>query len=343
MTEVIPSYTQGVFTKTNLHFQDVYGEWIPLPEWGSFLINLGGWVAQAQTKKNRLVLGLAIPIRNYAAALAALGVVLARVDIPIRSIDINRHFQQFSSLPIGTAVHYKYGTKKLKGIYQGVEEVYGEQRLRIQIQNRRNGGGLTNIIRKEESLNVKIASNQNTKLPKRQNGRYILNNKDFIEAVTGKKNLQYFINNYYTNYSIIGRFNLLKQEIMEAQFRRYLSKYKFKEGNLQDILRVGDFFTTEGQPYCGEVLSAQGNTLPQTTDELVPHVVIFDGTTGFIKWRDYYRNSHWIVLLERTDLRFQEAVDILNQEYINRVDEEVPNILSPLSSFEMIVYQQQAY
>ncbi len=342
MTKVIPSYTQGVFTNTNLYFAGVSDKWVPLPKWGSFLTNLGGWIAQAQTRKNRLVLGVAIPIRNYAAALAALGVVLARVDVPIQSIDINRHFQQLSSLPIGTAVHYKYGTRKLKGIYQGVEEVHGEQRLRIQIQNKRNGGGLTNIIRKEESLNVKIASNQNTNLPKRQTGRYILKNKDFIKAVTGKNNLKYFTENH-SNYAIIGQFSLLRQEIMEANFARYLSKYKFKEGNLQDILRVRDFFTTEGQPYCGEVLSAQGNTPPQTTDELVPHVVIFDGATGFIKWRDYYRNSHWIVLLERTDIRFQEAVEIINQEYINRVDEEIQNIPSPLSSFEMIVYQQQAY
>lgn len=342
MTEVISYYTQGVFTNTNLYFADASNKWIPLPEWGAFFINLGDWVAQAQTKKNRLVLGLAIPIRNYAAALAALGVVLTRIDIPIRSIDINRHFQQLSSLPIGTAVNYQYKGKKLKGIYQGVTESYGEQRLRIQTENKKDGA-LTRCILKEDSLNVKIATKQNTNLPKRQTGRYILNNKDFIEAVTGKKNLQYFLNNYYTHYSIIGRINLLKQEIMEAKFGRYLSKYKFKEGNLQDILRVRNFFTTEGQPYCGEVLSAQGNTPPQTTDELAPHVVIFDGATGFIKWRDYYRNSHWIVLLERTDLRFQEAVEIINQEYINRVDEEVPNILSPLSSFEMIVYQQQAY
>ncbi|BBD62927.1 hypothetical protein NIES2109_57770 (plasmid) [Nostoc sp. HK-01] len=338
MKVIAPLQTQIRFNKTNLYFINDFNQLIPLPSWAIFFINLGDWVAQAEIKKNRLVVGLAIPTRNYAAALAALGVVKARVIIPTERIDSNRYFEQLCKLPKGTPVVFYDCNRRYKGIYQGIDETYGERRLRIQRENK-SSGGLTNLVSVRQSHNVAIAQKPNISLPKKQSGRPLITHHEFIDDVIGKHNTSEFITKTRLDCALIGRINTLKYEILEIPLTSFSSS-KSKTGSLQNILRVRNFLS-EGQAYRSEILPSQVSEPPQTTGGLVPHVTIFDGATGFIKWRDDWRNSHWIILLERTETHFQEAVDIINNDYINRQNcEEIPNIIPALSGVEMVVYQE---
>lgn len=336
MTAVIPSCVQSVFTRTNLCFVNNSNEWISLPAWATFFINIGLWVAQAETGENRLVLGLAIPTRNYAAALAALGIVLARANIPTARIDTKRHFEQLSRLAKGTPVIFRYNGSRLKGIYQGVAEVYGEMRLRIQTENNRNGS-LTHLVSIKECHNVAIASTQHLSLPKKQTGRPIIAHNEFLNAVIGT-NTHEFTTQSRLECAVIGRLSILQQEIMEVPFACYLSKSEFKTGRLQDVLRVRNFLN-EGQAYRSEVLPAYSDR-PMQPANGVPYVTIFDGAIGFIKLRDNWRNSHWIILLERTEPHFLEAVEIINSDYLNRVDDEKIQTIAVPPSVELVVYQE---
>ena len=338
MTAVIPSDIQGIFAKTNLYFANNCDKWMPLPAWGNFFINIGRWLAQAEIVESRLVLGLAIPTRNYAAAFAALGIVLARANIPADQIELNSHFQQLCSLPKGTPVNYQKNGKRYKGIYLGVNKDYGEPRLRVQIENKSNGG-LTDFLRREECQNVAIASTQYMSLPKKQTGRFLVKSNDFLNAFISAET-QEFVTKTRLECALIGRVNTLQQEITQVPFAYDSSKPEVKRGYLHDILRVRNFLS-EGETYRSEVLSFQGNKPPKTTNNLMPNVTIFDGATGFIKWRDDWRNSHWIVLLERTEPRFQEAVTEINNEYGSRVDgKEIHHIPSVPPGVELVVYQE---
>ncbi|MBE9209450.1 hypothetical protein IQ244_23720 [Nostoc sp. LEGE 06077] len=339
MTVIAPLQTQIRFNKTNLYFINDFNQLIPLPNWAIFFINLGDWVAQAEILKNRLVVGLAIPTRNYAAALAALGVVKARVIVPTERIDSNRYFEQLCKLPKGTSVVFYDCNRRYKGIYQGIDETDGERRLRIQRENK-SSGGLTNLVSVKQSHNVAIAQKPNISLPKKQSGRYIITPNDFLDGVIGKAHTSEFTTKTRLDCAVIGRINTLKSEILEIPFASFSLPSKSKIGSLQDILRVRKFLS-EGQAYRSEILSSSGSDTPKTKDGLVPHVTIFDGATGFIKWRDDWRNSHWIILLERTEPHFKEAVDIIDTDYINRQNwEEIPNIIPAPSGVEMVVYQE---
>ncbi|MGJ5676840.1 MAG: hypothetical protein ACR9NN_25095 [Nostochopsis sp.] len=310
-----------------------------MPSWAIFFINVGYWLAQAEIQKNRLVLGLAIPTRNYAAALAALGVVQARANIPIDRINSNIYFEQLCKLPKGTPVVFHDCKRRYKGIYQGIVETYGERRLRIQIENK-SSGGLANLVSVKQSHNVVIAHKPNINLPKKQSGRPIITHNEFLDGVIGKANTSEFTTKTRLDCAVIGRITSLQNEILETSFASFSSPSKFKTGSLQDILRVSNFLS-EGQAYRSEILPSQGSVPPQTTDELVPHVTIFDGANGFIKLRDDWRNTHWIILLERTEPHFKEAVEIINTDYINRHNsEEIPNIITAPSGVEMVVYQE---
>lgn len=339
MTAIAPLHTQNRFNKTNLYFINNLNQLTPLPIWAIFFINIGYWVAQAEIKKNRLVVGLAIPTRNYAAALTALGVVKARVSIPTERIDSNRYFEQLCKLPKGTPVVFHDCNRKYKGIYQGIDETCGERRLRIQRENK-SSGGLTNLVSVEQSHNVAIVHKPNISLPKKQSGKPIITHNEFIDGVIGKSNTNEFITKTRLDCVVIGHNNTLKNEILEVPFSSFSSSHQSKTGFLQDILRVHNFLS-EGQAYRSEILSSQVSESPQTTGRLVPHVTIFDGANGFIKWRDDWRNSHWIILLEHTATHFQEAVEIINNDYINRQNcEEIPNIISAPYGVEMVVYQE---
>lgn len=338
MTAVDPLQVQSRFGKTNLYFINSLNQLIPLPIWANFFINVGYWLAHTKIQKNRLVLGIAIPTRNYAAALAALGVVQARANIPTNRIDRNIYFEQLCKLPKGTPVVFHDCNRKYKGIYQGIDETYGERRLRIQRENK-SSGGLANLVSVKQSHNVAIAHKPNISLPKKQSGRYITPN-DFLDGVIGKAYTSEFTTKTRLDCAVIGRINTLRSEILEIPFASFSSPSKSKTGSLQDILRVRKFLS-EGQAYRSEILSSSGSDTPKTKDGLVPHVTIFDGATGFIKWHDDWRNSHWIILLERTEPHFKEAVDIIDTDYINRQNwEEIPNIIPAPSGVEMVVYQE---
>ncbi|MDF5724004.1 MAG: hypothetical protein PUP91_26775 [Rhizonema sp. PD37] len=327
------------FNKTDLYFINNFSQLTPLPIWAIFFINVGCWLAQAEIQKNRLVLGLAIPTRNYAAALAALGVVQARANIPIDRINSNIYFEQLCKLPKGTPVVFHDCKRRYKGIYQGIVETYGERRLRIQIENKRSGG-LANLVSVKQSHNVTIAHKPNINLPKKQSGRPIITHNEFLDDVIGKANMSEFTTKSRLDCAVIGRITSLQNEMLETSFTSFSSTSKLNTGVLKDILRVRNFLS-EGQSYRSEILPSQGSLPPQTTDGLVPYVTIFDGATGFIKWRDDWRNSHWIILLERTENYFQEAVQIINNDYINRQNwEEITNIVRAPSGVEMVVYEE---
>src|SRR4051812_14368091 len=76
-------------------------QWRYIPEWARFLVDLGSYVATTDTPKHRLVIGLALPARAYAAAFTALGIVLARSLLVAGKANLSEHFQELCLLPAG--------------------------------------------------------------------------------------------------------------------------------------------------------------------------------------------------------------------------------------------------
>ena len=44
--------------------------------------------------------------------------------------------------------------------------------------------------------------------------------------------------------------------------------------------------------------------------------MIFESGSGFLKWRDAWRHSDWVVLFDQTEAEFDVAVQAFNEEYI---------------------------
>lgn len=335
--EVYPNHTnlEQVTSKRSQLYTD---ERTPLPNWGTFFIELGRRVAECETGSNRLVVALAIPTRAYAAALTAFGVVVTRATLSHSQIeDTNKYFERLCNLPQGTPVTFFNKDRKFKAFYEGVDKISGQRRLRIRVESRKKGG-LSYLVPLEEAHKIKIRTTPIRNLPKQQKGRRIFTRSKFIEDVLGAEIANTCLNESL-DFIIIGKKNSLIKELTKTSF--YGNPFFKNRGVLQDVLRVRRFFSTDNPAYRSEVFSVTARKRPRLSDGIIPFVTIFDGASSFIKWRDDWRSSHWIILLDRTEIHFQEAVDIVNQDYTSRVDEEeIPNLPSLPPGVELVNYQE---
>lgn len=349
ITKRSPAPIQCATPNTHLYFANDVNHWVPLPAWGNFFIDIGSCVASSKTGQNRLVVGLAVPTRTCAAALAALGVVCARAVNPNKIIFTDK-FEQLCRLKRGTRVFYRNSPDSnewLSAIYDGICNDYEQPRIRIRVKpkevkkKKQQAPDTIYLIRKEDLYKLRLASGKAERIDTQGKFDRPIVIKEFLDGFIGGAEALNLSTTTQLDCVIIGRISTLREEITKIPFAYPSASSSLKEGVLQDVLRVRKFFPGENQPYRLEILPVGGHEPPKTANILVPHVTIFDGATGFIKWRDYYRNSHWIVLLDRTEPRFQEAVYILNQEYIPPVDgEKIQGMPSIPLGVELVAYQE---
>lgn len=144
--------------------------------------------------------------------------------------------------------------------------------------------------------------------------------------------------------------------------KQALEKLDFKDPNTIRYLIIGtikkfqqemenliEFFDEFGQlkihrfhkdSYNSEILPIR-RAKPEFLNSITPHTVIFDGANAFLKSRDYWLKSHNIVLLDRTEPHFQEAVDVINQNYYSRFDDVSVKGITPPFGVEHIAYQEK--
>lgn len=304
-------------------------ECLPLPEWIKFYIQLGGEIAKLKLSERRTVTAVALPIQDYAAVFVAFGIVLIRSEF-LR--DTSHYFDSLCKLPKGTPLIYKNQNRKRKGSHQGTKNWEGQRYLVIQFESKKSGG-LKEWIPEQRADQV-LVGNEKKKLPKRQKGYQVNENIDFLNTLLKESEVYQFLRGCHLDCAIVGNFNRLKSEINETSLCKLNSL-----GTLQDVLRVRSLSSTQ-QHYHTELFSDRRQ--PNLSGYDNPFVTVFDGALGFLKWRDYFRNSHWIILLDRTENNFPEAVDILNQDYMGRVSEEkLENLSSIPLGVETLVYQDR--
>lgn len=328
---------QATFKKSQLYID----KQIPLPDWGTFFIDIGRHVAECETGSNRLVIALAVPTRICAAALAAFGVVLARANSSHNQVEIYEHFDKLCTLKKGTPIIYREGKKIRKGKYCSFSNENGQCFITVCLPTK--NGDMICKIPPGEAQKVEPATIKCERIPMRITGRCRFSGKAFIDACIDSVESLDFYKKSHLECVILGKSNLLKQEIKEIPFGCFSSQRVYTEGKLQDVLRVREWLS-EGQAYRSEILSVDGSKPPRTQHGSVPSVTIFDGASGFLKWRDYWRNSHWIVVLDNTELHFMDAVYEINEGYrrSNRLSKgEIQNIPSIPSGVELVIYQEE--
>lgn len=300
-----------------LHFEDS-GEWHSLPAWAEYFISVGKELATAELSDSRIVTAIVVPTRAFAAAFVSLGMVVS--DAAARDhASAAAHFEKLFDLPPGTSVIYHKGPgKTLRGVLQAPEEYDGKLQIRVQVHSKA-GGGLTYLVDELHALQVQPARHSG-KLPKKQgsdNSRFA---NQFVDGLLGEADPVQLGLKSRLCCTIVGKKNALEHEIRQTPLAIHVNGNHHAAGLLQDVLRV-DRFITEQQS-CRCALVPVGSDPPSIdVVENTEMGVVFDGAHGFLKWADKWTGSHQVIILDRTESYFDDAINAINARFSqNRTD-----------------------
>lgn len=306
----------------NLHFEDS-GEWYSLPEWAEYFISVGKQLASADHSTSRIVTAIVVPTRAYCAAFVSLGMVVsdaAKRDRPSEAV----HFEKLFDLPAGTPVIFRPSSGKvMKGVLQGPEEYNGKLHVRVQVQSRddRTGGGLTHLIDESRALQVQPAKHSG-KLPKKQGAENKRFANSFVDSLVGDADpIQLGLRSKLVC-AIVGKKNALEHEIRQTPLAIHANGDCRAEGQLQDVLRV-DRFVSDQQSFRSALVPVGSSPPSGDVASKVEMAVVFDGAAGFLKWGSMWPDRHQIIILDRTELYFDDAISAINSRFSqNRADAE---------------------
>ena len=304
-----------------------------LPSWSKFYLELGAAIARKGSVQQRLVTALAVPTRSYAAVLAAAGAVITNATTADSQgqASLRAHFEMLNSLPSGTSVILRQGGRAVKGIFVGTRDNKNDGTVRIGIQTQSSkGGALTEWLPLESSLKVQVSSTPWSNLPTDVESARVVNtsSSDFISQVFQGADLWNFVMKSTLDCVILGTASSLEQEATATKLSVGSCGSESSTGTLQDILRIRRLCRSD-EAFRSEIFPVNVTDHVKTTVGLEPQFVIFDGPAGFLKWRQNWSSHNWVVILDRTETRFMEAVQVVNEEFLGRIDERKLNLSIP--------------
>ncbi len=297
------------------------GEWYSLPEWAEYFIIVGKNIAVTPQSDSRIVTAIVVPTRAFGAAFVSLGMVIS--DSTLRTnVSETAHFYQLLELPLDTPVVFRPKPGKiLKGILRNPIEQYGKRWVKVQVQSETDGG-LTHWVDESRAYQVQPARHSG-KLPKKQGGKSARFDNEFVDRLLGDVDPVQLGLQSKLVCALVGRKNTLEHEIRRTPLAVHVNRRRYAEGVLQDVLRVNRF-VTEKQSH-RTALVPIGAKPP--SDKIVSNTeigVIFDGALGFLKWGDMWHSRHQVIILDRTEPYFDDAISEINLRFSqNRTDGDI--------------------
>lgn len=324
---------------TDLHYRNG-GGWGAMPSWAVSYISLGSAIAAPGDPRYRLVIGLAIPLRAYAAVLTAMGLVIERAKTSFDSIEETEYLEYLKTIESGRPVIYRSGEDCYHGEFIGIEQKEEGPFINL-IWKRGKQRCKCGLSLKEARKRLQIVGGTNNNSPEKTVGEHrIIHNKEFLKTILDGDNANEFSMRSRLECVIIGCVNTLRYEIKETEIS---FGAKHIEGTFQDVLRARKFLS-EGSAYRSNVIPADREQASLRDNQEIPYAVIFDGAMSFLKWRDYWQRSNWIVLLDKTESCFQEAADQLNNEYVKKrvSDVLIENALELPQGIDILSFQEES-
>lgn len=319
-------------------------KWSVAPKWVEFFIGIGEELAlEGLEPSSRIVTAVVVPARNYCAALIGFGMIVGDTIIKDRPSK-DEHFERLLELEPGTPVVYHETEKKIRsGIICQPEKINDNYFIRFQISEpSKRGGGIFILLGQEKAFQLHPSTNP-VILPKRRVVKEKILHNEFVSTLLPGCDLINFDIQSKFVCAIVGKKNLLEQEIVNTPFA-VNSKEKFTEGSLQDVLRVNDFAKGAQSHRSALISTGQRRQLNMEMVEKVETGIIFDGADAFLKWGSVWPSRHLVIILDRTEAHFNDAIHDINSVFSqNRIDivRSVPFCdLAPLPGTELLAFRE---
>ncbi|MGO8879154.1 MAG: hypothetical protein ACLPVO_07560 [Desulfomonilaceae bacterium] len=294
------------------------GSWELMPNWAEFFVDLGAALASVETDSESLVLAVATPTRAFAANLIALGIVSARSDIGHQGYTTDQHFERLCNLKPGAIVQCLEKEKKYRCEFLGIETREDGEFVKVKLHRVKNEGlrlipkkYCHKVILSDGVQQIDRATSRKLDIIQRPNFT-----KHFLDTVSPMD----FALQQRLECQIIGRQNILSLEARSDVFA-VKDEGKLETGNLNDVLRVKNMIRT-GDPFRTEIFTARNGDHLETKND-IPHVTIYDGAYGFLKFGSDNKRPIRVAVLDRTEPNFSVASQNISDMFVNRRTREV--------------------
>jgi len=320
----------------NLYYEK-HGELNLLPEWAYFYMNLGILIRKIECSQSRIVASLAVPTRAYSAALIMTGAVISAIAENSTSDEVQvRHILNQSP---GTPVHVRRTNgRKLKGIIVDFKERNNKKHVVIQTAS--------NEVRwydlEEYASRITVSETEIT-VPKNQQQGYMLESpSSFLEGLFGTDLAQAHVLESSFEALVVGKTTLLQTEMCEMPFWYLNSKSPShsRSGFLQDIVRIQQF-SGANHAYKAQCISSSSSNSRDSAGNREPPLVIFDGATAFLKHSHLWDKVHQIIILDRTERQFIDAVEAVNQRHAYRLHDVQDLQIRIPAGIELMLFAEQ--
>ena len=289
------------------------GKWFSLPEWAEYFISVGRQLASAPQGDSRLVTTIIVPTRAFGAAFVSAGIVISEASSRNQESQA-AHFERLFDLAPGTPVVFRPTTGKgLKGLIQKPVEFDGKLWIKVQVHSDA-GGGKTYDVNETHALQVQPAEGEGWTLPKKQRKNGVRTADKFVDCLLGETDPVQLGLCSKIVCALVGRRNTLEHEIRKTPLSIHVNGKAYAEGQLQDVLRVNRFVTPQ-QSHRSALVSVGSQPPSSDIIKSVEMGVVFDGAIGFLKWGTMWRSRHQVVILDRTDPYFDDAINAVNTRF----------------------------
>ena len=283
------------------------GQWTLLPLWGQFFLELGQEISTREDSENRIIAGLALPNRAFAASLTTTGVITGSLSCSDHGNEALKRFERLFTLARGTSLYYRRENgKRIKVIFDGPTSDGSMLEL--------HSGKCIYKIPPNLALRVEFPPKEMTSLPGRSYTQSNMSIPPLLSQIYKEAVAKEIVLQSRLDCIIIGSIGRIEQEINDTRFAVRDAAGEFSEGALQDIVRVRRF-STDAETYRSDIFYTHSEKHPGSQQE-IPRVVIFDGAISFLKWGASYHYPHCIVLLAQTEPEFDAAVQVFNENYM---------------------------
>ena len=277
-----------------------------LPQWAGVVAGLGEALAEIDPGQRRIVVGITLPARGYAAALAAAAHVLRRNQLePMEPSDADIHFEVLRAQPEGTPIKLLQGGRVHDGRLLGIEEREGKELLTISTR------GMKRYLPKAVALSVSVADRAKAGADLRSRRIDI---PPLLAPFLTDKEAAAFMTQTRLDCVIAGTMTQIAADLTEPSFTADAGARSL--GSLQDLARAA------GAPGASSASRAQliaGGASEEELPDNAPRLVIFDGGRAYVRLAHAWPASHHLVVIDRSHASAESAAEALNLAYFERV------------------------
>ncbi len=288
---------------------------VPLPAWAQFCLDLGMAARRRSSASADLRVALTVPTRLYSACLVAAGSVLAAHELSLsKTGSVDDHFRRLSRLPESSPVLLRDGRKAYRGQLRGVGEKYGAQMVGVQIEGARSGGQVRWLPRARWTSIEIIEDSTEKPLPQHAHGHVVPEATAFLQQVIGLSSISRFLAGGL-ECAIAGSKTALEADANAPVLSAGRSGCaEIIDGTLAEILQIREL------PQAPRTLLLPALSSKHRALKSEIGTVIFDGATSYLRLRRSLSAPVSVAILDRTEVRFEEAADQVDAEFANRVD-----------------------